>query len=69
MTTPGAHVVWSGTDDSGRYRIVDRGQGQSPRFVLEQEMQPDSLGGIGWSRVGLPLESVLTQALAALLDR
>jgi hypothetical protein len=69
MSTPGAHIVWSGHDDSGVYRIVDRGVGQAPRFVLERQAEADALGGVGWTRVGLPLEGILTQALAALLDR
>lgn len=69
MTTLAAHLLWSGTDDTGTYRIVDTGRPEGDRFVFERQLPPDALGGVGWVRVDLPLGAILQQALAAMLVR
>lgn len=65
-TTPTARVIWSGSDATGTYRIVDTTRTDGNRFVFERRTGPDGLGDFGWVQVELPLAGILQQALSDL---
>lgn len=67
MTTQGPRIIWTGVVAAATYRLVDLGAPASPRLVLELESPPDAMGGVGWSRINLPLADVLEAALFDLL--
>jgi hypothetical protein len=69
MTSAAAHIIWTGADETGTYRIVDTAHLGPDRFVFERQLPPDALGGVGWVRVDLPLAGILQQAITALMAR
>lgn len=67
MTQTLPRVLWSDNVDSQNWRLVDLGPGNTPRFLIEQQMPPDALGSRGWQGVGLPFANVLERAFLALM--
>jgi hypothetical protein len=66
MTGSTPAPLWAGAVDGSNYRLFDRGTGAAPRFVLQVEQGPTSMGETYWTDVGLPLADVLEAAFAAL---
>jgi hypothetical protein len=61
--------MWLGVVAETTYRLVDLGAGATPRLILEQQQPPDSMGGVGWARISLPLADVLETAFLAILNQ
>jgi len=67
MTQAVPRVVWMDQVAGATWRLVDMGASAQPRMVLEQQQPPDAMGGVGWSRISVPLADVLETAFLTLL--